>query len=86
MNNENQIFNNLHFFVSESEKLSYIFNPSTPSQTNKDGGGGVRKNLEPGKGGGQRFLYVRRRASSLAKDYDPLLFSPERAERIVILG
>jgi hypothetical protein len=28
MNNENQIFNNL----SESEKLSYILNPSTPSQ------------------------------------------------------
>ena len=30
LNNENQIFNNL----SESEKLSYILNPSTPSQVN----------------------------------------------------
>ena len=33
LNNENQIFNNL----SESEKLSYILNPSTPSQVNKLG-------------------------------------------------
>jgi hypothetical protein len=33
MNNENQIFNNL----SESKKLSYILNPSTPSQVNKLG-------------------------------------------------
>ena len=33
MNNENQIFNNL----SESEKLSYILNPSTPSQVDKLG-------------------------------------------------
>jgi hypothetical protein len=32
-NNENQIYNNL----SESEKLSYILNPSTPSQVNKQG-------------------------------------------------
>ena len=31
LNNENQIFNNL----SESEKLSYILNPSTQSQVNK---------------------------------------------------
>ena len=31
LNNENQIFNN----SSESEKLSYILNPSTPSQVNK---------------------------------------------------
>jgi hypothetical protein len=33
LNNKNQIFNNL----SESEKLSYILNPSTPSQVNKLG-------------------------------------------------
>ena len=33
LNNENQIFNNL----SESEKLSYILNPSTPSQVSKLG-------------------------------------------------
>ena len=33
LNNENQIFNNL----SESEKRSYILNPSTPSQVNKLG-------------------------------------------------
>jgi hypothetical protein len=33
LNNENQIFNNL----SESKKLSYILNPSTPSQVNKLG-------------------------------------------------
>ena len=33
LNTENQIFNNL----SESEKLSYILNPSTPSQVNKLG-------------------------------------------------
>ena len=33
LNNENQIFNNL----SESEKNSYILNPSTPSQVNKLG-------------------------------------------------
>jgi hypothetical protein len=40
LNNENQIFNNL----SESEKLSYILNPSTPSQVNK------KKSLEPRTG------------------------------------
>ena len=33
LNNENQIFNN----SSESEKLSYILNPSTPSKVNKLG-------------------------------------------------
>jgi hypothetical protein len=33
LNNENQIFSNL----SESEKLSYILNPSTPSQVSKLG-------------------------------------------------
>ena len=33
LNNENQMFNNL----SESEKLSYILNPSTTSQVNKQG-------------------------------------------------
>jgi hypothetical protein len=33
LKNENQIFNNL----SESKKLSYILNPSTPSQVNKLG-------------------------------------------------
>jgi hypothetical protein len=41
LNNENQIFNNL----SESEKLSYILNPSTPSQVNKLGSI-LKKSLE----------------------------------------
>ena len=41
LNNENQIFNNL----SESEKLSYILNPSTPSQVNKLGSF-LKKSLE----------------------------------------
>jgi hypothetical protein len=33
LNNENHFFNNL----SESKQLSYILNPSTPSQVNKLG-------------------------------------------------
>ena len=41
LNNENQIFNNL----SESEKLSYILNPSTPSQVNNLGSF-LKKSLE----------------------------------------
>jgi hypothetical protein len=40
-NNENQIYNNL----SESEKLSYILNPSTPSQVNTQGSF-LKKSLE----------------------------------------
>ena len=42
LNNENQIFNNL----SESEKLSYILNPSTSSQVNKLGSFIKKKSLE----------------------------------------
>jgi hypothetical protein len=41
LKNENQVFNNL----SESEKLSYILNPSTPSQVNKLGSF-LKKSLE----------------------------------------
>ena len=41
LNNEYQIFNNL----SESEKRSYILNPSTPSQVNKLGSF-LKKSLE----------------------------------------
>jgi hypothetical protein len=42
LNNENQIFNNL----SESEKLSYILHPSTPSQVNKLDSFKKKKSLE----------------------------------------
>jgi hypothetical protein len=56
LNNENQIFNNL----SESEKLSYNLNPSTPSQVNKLGSFLKKSHWNWGKGTPNIFTWKRR--------------------------
>jgi len=50
LNNENQVLNNL----SESKKLSYILNPSTPSKVNKLGSF-LKKSLELRTGDSQHI-------------------------------